>query len=304
MQAILAADLPQALERRQLRLLYQPLLHLPSRSITGFEALLRWRHPEFGLVLPSHFIPLAEESGWIVPLGNWVLREACRQTKIWRKRFAFLPRLSMNVNLSPQQLRPELVAVVESILAETGVAPETLGLELTESTLVPEIDSVHQVLAGLRALGVRLKLDDFGVGYSSLSYLRVLRFHTLKIDRSFVERVVDDSASAAIVESVVQLARKLRMSVLAEGIEREEQLQRLIDLGCERGQGFLFAQPLTAEAAEYWLLPGPVARDLRAPGGMLEACNSSRPVQEAGSRPLRPAANASPALPGASWLIT
>ena len=303
MQAMLAADLPYAIEHGQLTVFYQPLLHLPSRTITGFEALLRWQHPEIGLVPPNHFIPLAEETGWIIPLGEWVLRQSAYQIRDWQQRFSHLPRLTMNVNVSPKQLRPELVATVENVLAEAGIAPEALGLELTESTLVPEIDSARQTLARLQALRVGLRLDDFGVGYSSLSYLQTLRFDTLKIDRSFVERVATDEATRAIVETVIELARKLRMNILAEGIEREEQAQRLIELGCAFGQGFLFSKPVPAESIEAMLAAAPATRDLRALGSMLETCGeagkNSRRIPETSPVPCLPNSTLSLVSPGA-----
>ena len=252
----MAIDLRFAIERNQLVVFYQPKMNLATRSIVGFEALLRWRHPLYGLVPPADFIPIAEETGVIVPVGAWVLRQACMQLKSWHAKFPCDPPLSMNVNLSVKQLGdPELFASVASVLAETGIPPECLNLELTESSLVSELESARDVLSRLQSLHVGLDLDDFGTGYSSFSYLRTLNFDALKIDRSFINRLESDSESRAIVETILNLARTLHMEVVAEGIETEEQLAKLVDLGCATGQGFLFSKPVAAELAEQLLAP-------------------------------------------------
>ncbi|HML16699.1 MAG TPA: EAL domain-containing protein [Bryobacteraceae bacterium] len=247
-------DLRRAIELNQLAVFYQPKVHLKTRAIIGFEALMRWRHPERGLMAPAEFIPLAEETGLIVPLGEWILTEACRQLKIWQTKFPFDPPLSMNVNLSVKQLSdPNLVDRVCALLEETGIAPETLKLELTESSLITDLESARDVLSSLQLLRIGLKLDDFGTGYSSLSYLRALHFDSLKIDRSFVMRLCEDPETRAIVETIMNLARALDMGVVAEGIEEAEQLEALVGLGCEVGQGFLFSKPVEAAAAEQQL---------------------------------------------------
>ncbi len=219
--------------------------------MVGFEALMRWRHPQYGLVQPSVFIPIAENSGLIVPLGAWILREAATQLHTWQTKYPGAPPLSINVNVSVKQLKGfQIVDAVEAVLAETGIPPQSLHLEITESALIPEIDSVREVLARLRDLNIRLKLDDFGTGYSSLSCLRTLHFDSLKIDRSFVQRLDSDPESRAIVETILNLARSLHMTVVAEGVETENQRARLLDLGCHEGQGFLFSKPVAAEIAE------------------------------------------------------
>ena len=255
-----AIDLRHAAERGELMAVYQPKVKLATRAVTGFESLLRWRHPSRGLLGPADFIPVAEESGLIVPIGEWILGEACRQLKIWQARFPACPPLSMNVNLSAKQLAdPNLVQRVRDILSETGIAPETLKLELTESALITEIESAGKVLVELQALGVGLKLDDFGTGYSSLAYLRTLHFDSLKIDRAFIKRLGSDSEGSAIVKTIINLAHDLHMTVVAEGIETEPQLAELIGLGCDGGQGFYFSAPLDTEAA----------------GKLLEACHAA-----------------------------
>jgi len=247
----MAIDLHQALERNQMQVFYQPIVDLRTRCAVGFEALVRWLHPQYGLIQPLDFIPIAEDTGLIIPLGNWVLRQASTQLKIWQTRFPRAAPLSMNVNVSVKQLAGrQLAEAVEGVLAETGIPPETLNLEITESALIPELDSVQTILSGLRSLHVGLKLDDFGTGYSSLSCLRTLQFDSLKIDRSFIQRLNVDTESCAIVETILSLAGSLHMTVVAEGVQEEEQCATLLKLGCETGQGFLFSKPVTADAAE------------------------------------------------------
>lgn len=257
----MVVDLHQALALQQMTVFYQPMVDLSTASVIGFEALLRWRHPQYGLVQPSDFIPIAEDTGLIVPLGDWVLRGAVAQLKTWQSKYPGTAPLSMNVNVSVKQLAtPQLVEAVDAVLFETGIPPETLKLEITESALIPEIDATREVLARLRALHVGLKLDDFGTGYSSLSRLRTLPFDSLKIDRSFVQRLHSDHESRAIVETILKLARSLHMTVVAEGIENEEQRATLVELGCDTGQGFLFSKPVAAEIAERFLAT-PLAAD-------------------------------------------
>jgi diguanylate cyclase (GGDEF)-like protein len=254
----LTHELRGALDQNQFSVLYQPKISLPERRMCGFEALLRWRRAGGQSVAPAEFIPIAEETGLIQKIGVWVLRQACRQLQGWQSRFPADPPLGMSVNLSVIQLAdPRLVEQVQEILSETGIPPETLKLELTESSLIPEIEAARKVLANLRALRVGLKLDDFGTGYSSLNYLRTLQFDSLKIDRCFLKKLGTDREARAIVESIVNLAHALGMTVVAEGIENEQQLQELEEMGCDMGQGFLFSKPLDGPSIENLLKSSP-----------------------------------------------
>ena len=237
-------DLRRALERDELRLHYQPLIDLASDRIVGLEALVRWQHPTRGLVAPLSFIPVAEETGLIIPLGRWVLETACRQAREWMEAFP-ASRLVMSVNLSARQFtQPDLVQQVAAILAETGLPPELLELEITESVMMDQTEAGTRALRALRVLGVKLVLDDFGTGYSSLAYLKHLPLDTIKIDRSFVNGLEADDANLPIVQAVIALAHGLGISVVAEGIETAGQLARLRALGCDRGQGFFYARPM------------------------------------------------------------
>jgi diguanylate cyclase (GGDEF)-like protein len=243
----LETDLRNALERHELRLHYQPLVDLATDRIVGLEALVRWQHPSRGLVPPLSFIPLAEDTGLIVPIGRWVLETACLQARAWLDERPDSP-LVMSVNLSPRQFaQPTLVADVIDILASTGLPPERLELEITESILLDEGDTAAAALRALREVGVRLVLDDFGTGYSSLSYLRRLPLDTIKIDRSFIDGLDSDDANLPIVQAVIALAHGLGIDVVAEGIETAGQLARLRELVCDRGQGFYYARPQPPE---------------------------------------------------------
>mgnify|MGYP002336244454 CR=1 FL=1 len=251
-------DLRHALERDELRLHYQPLVDLATGRIVGTEALIRWEHPTRGLVPPLSFIPLAEDTGLIVPIGRWVLETACRQARAWLDERPDAP-LVMSVNLSPRQFaQPTLVAEISDILAETGLPPDRLELEITESLLLDESETSAAALRAIRELGVQLALDDFGTGYSSLSYLRRLPLDTIKIDRSFVDGIDGDNSNLPIVQAVIALAHGLGIEVVAEGIETAGQLARLRELMCDRGQGYYYARP-QPPAALAALLAGGIA---------------------------------------------
>ncbi len=257
-------DLRRAIERGELRLHYQPLVDLTTDRIIGFEALVRWQHPVRGLVPPLSFIPLAEETGLIVPLGRWVLETACRQAREWRDARRGASQLMMSVNLSARQFgQPDLVDQVVAILAETGLDPTTLELEITESVVMDQSEVGIRTLHRLRDMGVRLVLDDFGTGYSSLAYLKHLPLDTIKIDRTFVAGL-DGEADRSIVEAVIALAHGLRISVVAEGIETEAQFEILRAMGCDTGQGYLFARPLPEPDAARLLSPGRSGASTRA----------------------------------------
>jgi diguanylate cyclase (GGDEF)-like protein/PAS domain S-box-containing protein len=238
--------LRHAMERQEFVLHYQPKLNLQTRAIIGVEALIRWRHPQRGLVPPAQFIPVAEECGFIVPIGRWVLREACRQARTWYD--AGLMPMRLAINISAVELRDkDFVAGVRSILTETGLEAHYVELELTETFLLQDSKSTAAVLQALKDLGVGLALDDFGTGYSSLSYLKRFPIDTLKIDQSFVRNITTDADDASIVSAVISMGKSLHMQVVAEGVETQEQLAFLREQSCLYGQGYYFSQPLVAE---------------------------------------------------------
>jgi diguanylate cyclase (GGDEF)-like protein/PAS domain S-box-containing protein len=244
----LETDLRRALERGELRVFYQPIVHLQTGRITGFEALIRWQHPERGLLMPDDFIPMAEETGLILPIGLWVLEEACRTLRRWQHRPGG-EGLKMAVNLSARQFsQPDLVRRIRAILTRTQINPGTLELEITESVILQNSTPVLDTLGRIKALGVQLHVDDFGTGYSSLSYLHRLPLDALKIDRSFVSGA--DAGSLQIVRTIVAMAQALGVAVVTEGIETAELLDELRTLRCEYGQGFFFSRPVAAEEIE------------------------------------------------------
>jgi diguanylate cyclase (GGDEF)-like protein/PAS domain S-box-containing protein len=250
----LGAGLRRALERGELFLVHQPVVRLGNVTLRGSEALIRWAHPDRGVISPLDFIPLAEETGLIVPVGEWVLSEALRQIARWRRRFPLAGDYAVAVNLSARQLAsPDLVAAVAGALASSAVPPDSVYLEITESTLLSQVASNLDTLRLLRALGVHLTVDDFGTGYSSLSYLRQLPIDSLKIDRSFIDGLGVDSHDTAIVEAVIGLAKVLELDVVAEGVETRGQLEILREMGCRMGQGFLFSEPLGTGQMEAFL---------------------------------------------------
>jgi EAL domain-containing protein (putative c-di-GMP-specific phosphodiesterase class I) len=251
-------ELRQAIKRDNLRLHYQPLVNLQNGRIIGAEALVRWEHPERGLIGPNEFIPLAEESGMIVPLGQWVLREACCQMKKWQKKYFGDDPWVMSVNLSAKQFQqPGLADEIARVLKEARLAPRCLNLEITESVMMEAATATTGALTALRKLGVQLSLDDFGTGYSSLSYLRRFPLDTLKVDRSFIDLAGHSGQDAAIVQAVHSLARALGMKVVAEGVETREQLDHLRALECDVGQGFFFSRPLPTDEFEKLLSTEP-----------------------------------------------
>jgi diguanylate cyclase (GGDEF)-like protein/PAS domain S-box-containing protein len=238
--------LRDAIERKEFVLHYQPKMNLETGTIIGVEALIRWHHPERGLVPPVHFIPIAEECGFIVPIGQWVLREACHQARAWQD--SGLRPMRIAVNVSAVELRAkEFVAGVNDILTESGLDPRYLELELTETFLMQDAKSTVAVLRALKGMGVQLALDDFGTGYSSLSYLKRFPIDTLKIDQSFVRDLTTDADDASIVTAVISMGKSLHMGVVAEGVETREQLAFLREQSCPEGQGYYFSRPVAAE---------------------------------------------------------
>ncbi|MEM6252332.1 MAG: EAL domain-containing protein [Cyanobacteria bacterium P01_D01_bin.156] len=258
-QFSLKSDLHQAIEQNQLRLHYQPLVHLETGEIQGFEALVRWQHPQRGLIYPGEFISLAEESGLIVPLGYWVLKEACRQNQAWNQTYLKEQHpLFISVNLSGRQFRDKnLIENIQEITEEVQLWPHTLKLELTESVVMDDVEISIEGLLHLKKLHIKLGIDDFGTGYSSLSYLHRFPVDTLKVDRSFVMRMHDASENEAIVRTIIALSHNLNMDVVAEGIETASQAAKLRAWNCEYGQGYFFSRPVPPEKAELLLINPP-----------------------------------------------
>ncbi|NJO71361.1 MAG: EAL domain-containing protein [Oscillatoriales cyanobacterium RM1_1_9] len=242
--------LRQAIKNQEFQLYYQPIWSLDTETIFGFEALVRWQSPEQGLIMPDKFITVAEETGLIIPLGHWILQEACVQIQTWNQQFALLKPLIISINLSSHQFdQPDLVEHFESILMESGVDTACVKLEITESAIMSDVEEAIAVLNRLKSLGIQLSLDDFGIGYSSLSYLHCFPVDTLKIDRSFVNQMEEVRVNKEIVKAIVILAHNLGMSVVAEGIETEVQKNILKELKCEYGQGYVFSKPLPQDKA-------------------------------------------------------
>jgi EAL domain-containing protein (putative c-di-GMP-specific phosphodiesterase class I) len=237
-------DMERGLEQDQFIVLYQPVVDMATQRMTGVEALVRWQHPEDGLLSPYHFIATAEANGLIVPLGRWVLREACAQLARWRRETPAAAGLKVNVNLSARQFQyPGLVADVAAAIADAGIPAASLTLEITESMLMEDVTGAIETLGALRALGVRLAIDDFGTGYSSLNYLKQLPVDIIKIDKTFVDQVDTDADDVALVDAVVGLGQALRLQTVAEGIETDGQWTMLRQIGCDLGQGYLFGRP-------------------------------------------------------------
>jgi diguanylate cyclase (GGDEF)-like protein len=264
----LETDLRRAIERREFLLHYQPIVSLADGSLRGFEALVRWRHPDRGMVSPAVFIPMMEETGLIVPLGSWVIGEACRQLKIWHERYRDFPSLGVSINVSGKQFaKANLAAEVAAALEQTNLPGKCVTLEITESVMMTNADAAAATLRELRTRGANISVDDFGVGYSSLSQLHRFPIDALKIDRSFLQRIGGEERDAEIIRTIVTLGHNLGLTVTAEGIETPLQLERLRGLGCESGQGYLFAKPLSVEQVEAMLASESAAAQSRRLAG-------------------------------------
>lgn len=246
---VIAGALHYALERQEMSVAYQPLVNVKSGKTIGMEALLRWNNPKLGSVSPMKFIPIAEDSGLIVPIGEWVIRDACRTIAEWKSKGIEVPRIA--INLSARQFRLKtLVEDISRILKETGTDPRRIGLEITESMLIENVEQAVETLEKLSSLGFEVSIDDFGTGYSSLSYLKRFPVRKLKIDRSFVNDIVTDPDDVVIVKSIVDLAHNLGLRVVAEGVENDAQLEMLRDMGCDCAQGYLFSRPISSDEME------------------------------------------------------
>jgi len=258
----------------QFHLQYQPIVSLSDNQILGFEALVRWQHPEQGIISPLTFVPLAEETGLIVPLGEWILHQACQQAVVWQREFN--PHLTINVNLSPRQFaRPDLVTRITEILEETGLDNQTLKLEITESILIEQHSQTIATLKQLKEINIKLCMDDFGTGYSSLSYLHHFPMDTLKIDQSFIHQMTRESRHSKIVQTIINLAHNLDMQVVAEGVETQAQLTQLKNFGCEGGQGYLFSLPLDEDKVSHLLTEVHLREAISL--GSIKAENSDNP---------------------------
>lgn len=258
----LETDLRLALERQEFSLNYQPIVSLTTGKITGFEALIRWTHPQKGMISPAKFIPVAEETGLIVPIGFWVLEQACYQLQTWQNQFECPTTndclLKMSVNLSVKQFsQSNLIDRIDQILLQTQLNSHCLKLEITETAIMDNAESASRLLNKLRARKIELCIDDFGTGYSSLSYLHRFPVNTLKIDRSFIGRLEKNVENIEIIEAILTLAHHLNISVVAEGVETFTQLEQLRKLGCEEAQGYFFAKPLEPEVASNLILKNP-----------------------------------------------
>ncbi|RPI35053.1 MAG: EAL domain-containing protein, partial [Nitrospiraceae bacterium] len=250
-------DLRRAVEQNQFKIHYQPIIALQENTVVGFEALIRWYHPTRGIVSPTEFIPLAEETGMILPIGEWVLREACSQVCAWQKHYTMTTPLKISVNISSKQLsQPDFVKRVSNILDETGLDASCLALEITESIIMENPDAAGAIMAQLKSLGIHIHLDDFGTGYSSLSYIHRIPVNALKIDRSFVNKMFANDENMEIIKAIISLAHNLKLYLIAEGLELSDQAAHLKKLNCHYGQGYLFAKPMEVKDIECWLESG------------------------------------------------
>jgi len=239
------------LENREFQLYYQPILSLESNQVVSFEALIRWFHPKRGLLLPGEFLSTAEESGLILPIGEWVLNEACLQLKTWHEKYPGLQKANVNVNISNRQFsEPNFVDNVVKALHTSGLKAESLRLEITENVLISNYETANKIFSQLQDLGIQLQIDDFGSGYSALGYLQHFPINAIKIDKSFIDEIGKGHRGNKLVRAIVAMARELGMETIAEGIETGEQLNELKSLACGFGQGFLLSKPLNKESAE------------------------------------------------------
>lgn len=251
-------DLAGAVENKEFTLHYQPIVSLKSGKISGFEALIRWDHPERGIISPVKFIPLAEATGLILPIGRWLVEEAVSCLKAWQGKFKYHPELTVSINLSPVQfVNANLAEDIKNELNKNTIDPKTVRFEITENAFIKDMEKSNLMLLNLKAMNVLLYMDDFGTGYSSLTYLKHFPVDALKIDKSFVKWMGVDEESSEIVSAVINLAHNLKMFVIAEGIETKEHLDKLRDLNCEYGQGYYFSKPLSVEDAEKLLALNP-----------------------------------------------
>ncbi|MDR3573958.1 MAG: EAL domain-containing protein [Anaerolineaceae bacterium] len=247
-------ELRRALERQEFVLNYQPILGLKASDLIGFEALIRWNHPSRGLLLPAEFISVAEETGLILPIGEWVLREACTQTKLWQQAFSRQTYLAINVNISSKQLAdPNFIDQLLQVLKDTRLDPIYLRLEITESVLIDNQVEANEIFEKLSALGIQLEVDDFGTGYSALNYIQHFPIHTIKIDKSFVEEIGVTEKNFGLIQAIILMAHEMGMDAIAEGVETNDQLQSLKKMGCNYGQGFLISRPLDGATVTKWL---------------------------------------------------
>ncbi len=268
-------DLRRALEKGQFEPYYQPIVRAADGRLVGFEALVRWNHPQRGLISPADFIPLAEENGLIVPMGRWVLQAACEQMRRWQEDFPRRPALTVSVNLSARQLlHPDLLAEIRRALRSSGLSPRHLKLEITESAMMEDAPRAIELLETLQRARIKLMLDDFGTGFSSLSYLHRLPIDAIKVDRSFVMHMHERPEDRSFVETIVNLAHTLGREVVCEGVELPEQAEILRQLGVEYGQGYLYSRPVTAAQAEMLI----IADNARAAEGRRGKRRASEPV--------------------------
>jgi EAL domain-containing protein (putative c-di-GMP-specific phosphodiesterase class I) len=250
----LETDLRQAIQKQELVINYEPIVNIASGQTISLEALLRWRHPKRGIISPSEFISLAEETGLIIPIGEWVLTEACRQMQTWHNQFPSTQNISVSVNLSSKQFsQSNLPVIITNILSATGYNPSRLTLEITESIIIENKEQTIRELNQLREMGIQIHMDDFGTGYSSLVYLHLLPLNAIKIDRSFVSGTRNPTNGLEIVRTIIHLANDLHMETVAEGVETHEQLRFLKAMGCSHIQGYLLTKPMDPSKTEYLL---------------------------------------------------